>query len=278
MRTKYHTTAFIITVLAVSWLIQVVIFTKMVPANLMLLYMFIPAIIGFIFYFLDKAPWQKQVQLFTRGLNFRSIAFAALYPFLWFIVVAAVALILGIGKLNLDFLPTLTSSSYLLSYIIVIITSLPIMFGEEYGWRGYLLPTLTEQHGKIRAVIIVGIVWGLWHVPSYYIAYSSMNIGNPILLTLIGVAVGVVASFPYAYCFYLARGNILPCVLIHSVYDVTAAKIFFSTPAVAGFTEGTPGLLTIKWPYALSLILLVGLAFVFFFIRQFRKMKSPLFF
>lgn len=38
-------------------------------------------------------------------------------------------------------------------------------FGEEWGWRGYMMPKLTELFGKPAAVVIGGILWGLWHAP-----------------------------------------------------------------------------------------------------------------
>ncbi|HRY52015.1 MAG TPA: CPBP family intramembrane metalloprotease [Candidatus Paceibacterota bacterium] len=37
-------------------------------------------------------------------------------------------------------------------------------FGEEFGWRGYLLPKLMPL-GKWKAYTLVGIIWGLWHAP-----------------------------------------------------------------------------------------------------------------
>ena len=37
-------------------------------------------------------------------------------------------------------------------------------FGEEFGWRGYLLPKLMPL-GRWKAYTLVGIVWGLWHAP-----------------------------------------------------------------------------------------------------------------
>jgi len=39
-------------------------------------------------------------------------------------------------------------------------------FGEEFGWRGYLLPRLLSDRSRAREVLgIVGIVWGIWHFP-----------------------------------------------------------------------------------------------------------------
>ncbi len=38
-------------------------------------------------------------------------------------------------------------------------------FGEEYGWRGFLLQRLTEKYGLLNAIFLTGIIWGLWHTP-----------------------------------------------------------------------------------------------------------------
>ena len=40
-----------------------------------------------------------------------------------------------------------------------------VAFGEEYGWRGYLLPRLMPL-GEIKASLIVGVIWSLWHLPA----------------------------------------------------------------------------------------------------------------
>src|SRR3569833_3684495 len=37
-------------------------------------------------------------------------------------------------------------------------------FGEEFGWRGYLLPRLAGL-GGVRAAVVVGVIWGIWHAP-----------------------------------------------------------------------------------------------------------------
>ena len=38
-------------------------------------------------------------------------------------------------------------------------------FGEEWGWRGYMMPKLMELMPKWAAVLVGGILWGLWHAP-----------------------------------------------------------------------------------------------------------------
>lgn len=51
-------------------------------------------------------------------------------------------------------------------------------FGEEFGWRGYLLPKLMPL-GKARAYLLVGLTWGLWHAPLVLAGFNYP--GYPIL-------------------------------------------------------------------------------------------------
>src|SRR5207247_5450223 len=70
-------------------------------------------------------------------------------------------------------------------------------FGEEFGWRGYLLPRLAPL-GGVPAAMITGIIWGLWHTPlivldSYnYLGHPYLGVAMTVLFT---VALGMILAW-----------------------------------------------------------------------------------
>jgi membrane protease YdiL (CAAX protease family) len=85
---------------------------------------------------------------------------------------------------------------FIFTILIVPIINLIPAFGEEFGWRGYLLPKLLPL-GKDKALIISGIIWGLWHLPFIllinYGSYPNKIAGCiifTVLLTLLGIYIG----------------------------------------------------------------------------------------
>ena len=45
--------------------------------------------------------------------------------------------------------------------------------GEEIGWSGYIIEPLQNKYGALKASIIIGIVWAVWHIIPYYQAHQT---------------------------------------------------------------------------------------------------------
>src|SRR5829696_1043640 len=51
-----------------------------------------------------------------------------------------------------------------LNLVLTMLLDVPLAFGEELGWRGYLLPQLSAL-GRRRALLLSGLLQGIWHLP-----------------------------------------------------------------------------------------------------------------
>lgn len=85
-------------------------------------------------------------------------------------------------------------------------------FGEEYGWRYYLTPVLQQRFGKRKGVLLLGVVWGLWHLPLNLFFYSPETSLQSIAAQLI---VCITLGIFFTYGYELCGRNIWVPVLLH---------------------------------------------------------------
>jgi membrane protease YdiL (CAAX protease family) len=91
----------------------------------------------------------------------------------------------------------------------------PGPLGEELGWRGFALPRLLRKYTALTASIIVGLIWGLWHLPAFVISGLPQN-----QLSLPAFLIGCIAlSVLMTWVFQHTNGSILFAILIHWLFN-----------------------------------------------------------
>jgi uncharacterized protein len=130
-----------------------------------------------------------------------------------------------------------------LEYVVLAFTGVTFIafltLGEEYGWRGYLLPKLLPL-GEVKAAVIVGLIWGPWHAP---ILIAGLNFSgvNPLaavgLFTITTVALSLIIS----RVFLAAGGAVLVAAVMHGSFNSYSDTLTTTDHLTGNALVVTPG-------------------------------------
>ncbi|MEO5907727.1 MAG: CPBP family intramembrane glutamic endopeptidase, partial [Ginsengibacter sp.] len=111
------------------------------------------------------------------------------------------------------------------NFVFYFILILPLSaFWEEIGWRGFLLPVLQQKYTAIKSSLIIGFVWGLWHLP-IYLAINPY--GDKTIIFFLMMFIGCFAlSIIATYLYNSTKGSLLICILFHNAINTSAAYFF----------------------------------------------------
>jgi len=121
-----------------------------------------------------------------------------------------------------------------------------LAFGEELGWRGFLVPAL-RQYGTWPTLLISGVIWGLWHAPVILLGY---NFGRTDLTGVLLMTAGCVAWGVLLGWLRLRSASLWPAVFAHGAMNAGGGMIVWFhaggtsiDPALAGIL-GAAGWIT----------------------------------
>lgn len=133
---------------------------------------------------------------------------------------------------------TVTLSVFALATLLSLLPGAIMVFGEELGWRAYLLPKLVPL-GRKPAALLTGIVWGVWHWPFIYLGVNYPN------ATWLGMLAMVWATTLYGTLLAWATfrtGSVWPAAVGHTAFNTSSRwgpMVANSTPNLAlGPTTG----------------------------------------
>ena len=98
-----------------------------------------------------------------------------------------------------------------LDFVLVI-----LVVGEELGWRGYALPKLLEKRSPLIASLIIGVLWGAWHLPTFFIA-GTPQFRQPIIAFLV---LTTAYSILLSWLFLHTGGSVLLATLFHGAINI----------------------------------------------------------
>ncbi|MGW5642657.1 CPBP family intramembrane glutamic endopeptidase [Saccharopolyspora sp. NPDC003752] len=121
---------------------------------------------------------------------------------------------------------------------------LPMFFGEELGWQGFLLPRLLPR-GPVFAMVGTGVVFALWHLPTLLLGGQYPGASWPVSIG--SFLVSCVLIVPVFTWLRMRSASVVPAVVAHTFTSTAAVQL----PWVFGSADQPPSPLTAgltAWP------------------------------
>jgi len=258
---KAHLAGFFVLTLLISWgilLPEIFDLPLNVPTPLLIFVGFGPAIAALVLAAFEDG-WQGITALLERlkiaRISWVWYAIVLVGPFILFSSALALGAALGI-EIDLSEPAILNTIAVENGNLFVLIFPAFLylfvtLLGEEIGWRGYALPRMLTDQSELSASLLLGVLWGLWHLPialapSLQAAISYLPKGW-FLFDIIAM------SILFTWIFVNTRGSLLIAVLLHASNNLAALFLPILPPAAAD-TKVFFIVIALKWLLALAIL------------------------
>ena len=138
----------------------------------------------------------------------------------WYLAVVAltmlVPLAVGVSILMGGDTPVVDNTVFGVLFLFAFMIFPGSALGEELGWRGFVLPRMQARHSALKASLLIGILWGPWHLP----LWLTGSEGHPISLYVPFVVAVVASSVFYTWLYNNTGGSLLIVVLYHAASNL----------------------------------------------------------
>ena len=203
--------------------------------------------------------WKGVREFFGQALDFHIkpvyLIIALTLPLLIHLIAHYMALAVG-----LDVAKTLFPSEISVSPIVLAIPYFFLMLilgggQEEFGWRGYAQEPLQEKIGVIPASLVIGLIWGIWHLPLWFMAGDLHSAYSFLAFVMMTMSISII----YAWLYNSSGKKLIVVIFFHAMSNTAAPLI----PFLHGI-EGKPE--SAYWIYA-AVNVLFGIIFAYFLVK-----------
>jgi membrane protease YdiL (CAAX protease family) len=134
----------------------------------------------------------------------------------WYVVALGLPAVLALAAAGLAVVLSASSSAQVGTLSIFDFVIFVVVVGEELGWRGFALPNLLQKHSALPASLILGVLWSIWHLPTF-LAPGTPQYGKSIIAF---VFTTTVYSVLLCWIFVHTAGSVLIPTLAHGAMNL----------------------------------------------------------
>jgi CAAX protease family protein len=130
--------------------------------------------------------------------------------------------------------------SWVSAFVVVLLLPPTGPLLEEGGWRGFALPRLQRLQGPLVGTLILGALWGLWHLPLFFGPIASSNPNASFVSVCMAFGLFIIGqiglSIIITWILNNCRGSVLMAILAHASQN-TAIPFLAIFPATSRYYE-----------------------------------------
>lgn len=238
---QHRLTAFVGITFLSSWICWLTIFADLKPSLfefdsgtllVFLLGAYAPSLVALLLsFYLDGSAGAKnllrRLLMWRVGWSWNLLALLA-GPCIYVAAVMIYAVGGGfLGSVNYGLLPWIP--------VVVLVSLFLGPLAEEIGWRGFVLPCLDVKGKPVRSGLIMGLIWGGWHIPLFWAVIGTSVSGFPVTLNSVTLfflsTIG--ASFLYLWMHTKTEGSLWIAVLIHLGWNASGNIVSLLFPEMS---------------------------------------------
>ena len=190
----------------------------------------------------SRASWGA---LGLQRVGLRSWPLALLIPLL--VLSIAFGLVWSSGVAQVTMPAEYTLGVLPLVFVNVLVMACVFALSEQLGFRGYLLPRLT-QLGTARSLLLSGLLHGVWHLPLLLLTPYYHSGGNRLVVVSLFLLTMTASGVFFGY-LRLTSGSIWPPTLAHGAFNtfwtLFSQFTIASSPLALEYLAGESGVLTL---------------------------------
>ncbi len=190
-----------------------------------------PSVVGLFMVFLTY-PSPARQDYFSRCFSVKRMGIKwPLWTVAFFMAITLIGLWAGIYLFNsempgADYIHAIIQAPYMIFPVLLIsIVSGPL--NEEFGWRGYALDKLLARFGFYKASLMLGFIWGIWHLAWYFTPGQAQYnlLQSSVFEAAVYIPSVIVLNFVVTFVYIKTKRSILAGALVHMLGNLINSQL-----------------------------------------------------